>query len=112
LQFDDGSSLSSGVSTFFEPSNDKYSSPLAQLNDLINYERTVADYAFYNFIDPYPSPTLDEGCHLETKEAKQKLASLYLEFRLADSPEAARLLIQHLEEQGAQQGKQIKGRVR
>ena len=110
--FDDGSALSAGASTFFEPSNDEFSAHLQRLNDLISYERTIADYAFYNAIDPYPSKTLDDRCKSEAEEAKQMLEPLYLEFRLADSPESARLLIRHIEEQGAKQGAQIKTRAR
>lgn len=110
--FDDGSALSDGFSSFFEPSNDEFSTHLHRLNDLINYERTIADYAFYNSTDPYPSKTLDDRCKSEAEEAKQMLEPLYLEFRLADSPETARLLIRHIEEQGAKQGVQIKTRAR
>ena len=110
--FDNGSALSDGFSSFFEPSNDEFSTHLDRLNNLINHERTVADYSFYNATDPYPSETLDDACKSEADEARQKLEPLYLEFKLADSPESARLLIRHIEEQAAKQGEQSKGRAR
>ena len=95
--FDNGARYSAGFSSFFEPSNDEFSTHLNRLNDLISNERTIADSTFYNAIDPYPSKTLDDRCKAEAQEAKQLLEPLYLEFRLADSPESARLLIQHIE---------------
>lgn len=100
--FDEGGALSDGVSTFFKPSNDRHPSHLEQLNDLINYERTVVEYGFYTALN-----SIDDRSDAACKEAKEKLEPLYLEFKLANSPENARLLIQHLHEQGTQQAQQF-----
>jgi len=111
-RFDNGSSLSSGFSDFFNPGGVAEAVHLVKLNDIISFERTLADYAFYNAIDPYPSETLNEDCRRDMNEAKSELETLYQQFKLADSPETARLLILQIEEQGARQGQRAKSRRR
>jgi hypothetical protein len=104
--------LTDGFGSFFSPIDDRTPSHLVRLNDLLSAERTLADYAFYDAIDPYPSETLDEECRWCADEARKELEQLYQEFKLADSPETARLLIQHVEESGKGQGIETKGRGR
>jgi hypothetical protein len=96
--------------SFFLPLGDENPRHLLQLNNLLSAERAVAEYAYLNALDPYPSETCDEEIHEYNVEARMHLAELYVDFRLADSPETARLLIRHIEEQGAQQGKAHKSR--
>ena len=67
---------------------------------------------FTNTIDPYPSETLDEECKWCADEARKTLEMHYQEFKLADSPETARLLIQLVEEQGVKQGERAKSRTK
>lgn len=108
--FDNGSALSNGVSAFFSP--EPGAKHLQDLNDIINYERTVAEFGFYDEVDPFPSDTLDERCKQVRDEARDGLEMLYLQFKLADSPESARFLISHVEEQARQQAAKTKGHLR
>jgi len=104
--------LKDGYGRFFFPLEHDDPPHLGRLNDLLSAERVLADYAFYNAINPYPSETLDEECHWCASNARENLEHLYQEFKLADSPETARFLIRHVEEQGAQQGERAKSRAR
>jgi hypothetical protein len=96
--------------SFFFPLGHENPLHLVQLHNLLSAERAVAEYAYLNVLDPYPSETCDEEIHEYDAEARKHLEELYVHFRLADSPETARLLIRHIEEQGAQQGKAHKDR--
>jgi hypothetical protein len=109
--FEEGS-LTGGYGGFFFPLGHERPPYLVLLNNLLSAERTLADYAFYNALDPYPSETLDEECHWCAEKARSRLQQLYLDFKLADSPETARLLIRHVEEQGTEQAARIKDRTR
>ena len=106
--FDEKSTLNDGYSAFFE--GDPHHVHLRVLTDLIDYERTLADYAFYSACSP---ESLDGSCHEEARKGKEVLEQLYQQLKLADSPETARLLIRGIEEQGAAQGMDLgKGRPR
>ncbi len=107
--FDEGN-LGDGYGYFFFPYGDEKPLHLVQLHNLLSSERAVAEYAYLNVLDPYPSETLDDEYREYGIEARKLLEELYVDFKLADSPETARLLIRHVEEQGAQQGKAIKSR--
>lgn len=96
--------------SFFLPLGDEDPLHLLQLHNLLSAERAVAEYAYLNCLYPYPSETCDEEIHEYDVEARKHLEELYVDFRLADSPETARLLIRHIEEQGAQQAKAQKSR--
>jgi hypothetical protein len=96
--------------SFFLPLGDENPLHLLQLHNLLSAERAVAEYAYLNVLDPYPSETCDEEIREYDLEARKHLEELYVDFRLADSPETARLLIRHIEEQGAQQAKAHKSR--
>lgn len=91
--------------SFFLPIGDENPLHLVQLHNLLSAERAVAEYAYLNALYPYPSETCDEEIHEYDAEARKHLEELYVDFRLADSPETARLLIRQVEEQGEQQGK-------
>jgi hypothetical protein len=107
--FDEGS-LQDGYGLFFYPLGPDEPAHLVRLADLLSAERAVAEYAFYNAFDPYPSETLDDDDREGWAYLREELEQLYVDFKLADSPETARLLIRHIEEQGAQQGKAQKSR--
>lgn len=108
----DGGSLQDGYGSFFYPLGPDNPDRLVRLADLISAERAVAEYAFWNVIDPYPSETLNDDDGEGAEYLREELEQLYVDFKLADSPETARLLIRQVEEQGAQQGRRIKGRDR
>jgi len=112
-EFFDHGNISDGwnsYGSFFLPIGTNDPLHLVQLHNLLSAERAVAEYAYLNALDPYPSETCDEEIHEYDIEARMHLEELYVDFRLADSPETARLLIRHIEEQGAQQGKAHKSR--
>ncbi len=96
--------------SFFLPLGDENPLHLVQLHNLLSAERAVAEYAYLNFLYPYPSETCDDEIHEYDVEARKHLEELYVDFRLADSPETARFLIRHIEEQGVQQAKAQKSR--
>lgn len=110
-QFEEGS-LTNGFGHFFYPRDIEEPAHLVHLNELLSAERTLAEYAFYHALEAYPDEILDEECHWCAAEARKELDHFYQEFKLADSPETARLLIRQIEEQGAQQGERIKSRSR
>ncbi len=112
-EFFDRGMLSDGwnsYGSFFLPLGDENPLHLVQLHNLLSAERAVAEYAYLNVVDPYPSETCDDEIREYDLEARKHLEELYVDFRLADSPETARLLIRHIEEQGEQQAKAIKSR--
>ncbi len=96
--------------SFFLPLGDEKPLHLLQLHNLLSAERAVAEYAYLSVFDPYPSETCDDEIREYDLEARKHLEELYVDFRLADSPETARFLIRHIEEQGAQQAKAHKSR--
>lgn len=102
--FDEGN-LQDGYGSFFYPLGPDEPAHLVRLADLLSAERAAAEYAFYNAIDPYPSETLNNDDRESAEYLREQLEHLYVDFKLADSPETARSLIRHVEEQGAQQGK-------
>jgi hypothetical protein len=104
--FDEGSSLTGGVSTFFTP-DEAQAHHLYKLNSLVNYERTVADFGFFAQMD-----SVDERCKQEVAEAKKALEELYQDYRLAEGVETARLLIENIEKQGRKQAATIGSRER
>jgi len=110
-KFDEGNPQD-GYGYFFFPFGDEKPVHLVELHNLLSAERTVAEYAYLNVLDPYPSETCDDEYREYDHEARKQMEHLYVDFKLADSPETARLLIRHVEEQGAQQGQRIKSRAR
>lgn len=112
-RFDSGvGNLTDGYDNFFFPLDHERPSQLVQLGVLISQERVLAEYAFYNSIDPYPSETLDDECRWCADKARAELEQLYQDFKLADSPETARLLTRHVEEQGERLGAGARNRTR
>jgi hypothetical protein len=96
--------------SFFFPLGHEKPLHLVQLHNLLSAERAVAEYAYLSVLDPFPSETCDDEIREYDLEARKHLEELYVDFGLADSPETARLLIRHVEEQGAQQAKAVKSR--
>lgn len=107
--FDEGDGLGDSGAYFFCPEDGKGEQPrhLLALDKLINDERTIAGYAFYNAIDPYPGDTLREDDRCWVQECRSELEQSYQRFKLADSPESARFLIEHIEGQAAKQGLEV-----
>jgi hypothetical protein len=101
--FDSGMLTDNLYGGFFVPLGDEDPPHLMQLHELLSAERVLAEYAFCNAIDPYPSETLDEELHGYAVAAREQLEQLYQQFRLADSPATARLLVRQVEEEGARQ---------
>lgn len=85
---------------------------LFRLNDLICDERIVASGGFYESYSQYRLELLDAEDRESIALAKARLEENYLFFKLADSPAAARLLIQQVEEEGNEQGRTKRGRTR
>jgi hypothetical protein len=75
-----------------------------RLTDLIHAEHIVVGFSFGDAIKPHPRPG---SSHTECEWACQLLELKYQEFRLADSPETARFLIQKLEKQGRDQANRL-----
>jgi hypothetical protein len=109
--FDQGR-LKDGFGHFFYPMGTEKPGHLVQLNDLLSAERMVAEYAFLRAIETSPNELLDAECHECADIARKELETFYQVFKLADSPETARLLIRHVAEQGEQQGVRAKSRIR
>ena len=103
--------LTDGFENFFFPVDYESPTQLVKLAEMLSEERVLAEYAFYHAIESAPNEILDEECRWCEGEARKKLEKLYQEFKLADSPETARFLIQQIQEQGAQQGERTKGRM-
>jgi hypothetical protein len=104
--FDCPESIADGYSKndFFLPQNPNEPVHLVRLTELICDERIVASGAFYQcYVDRHPE-LLEEEDHKIIGEAKQRLEDNYQLFRLADSPETARLLIRQVEDEGTNQG--------
>jgi hypothetical protein len=112
-EFDTGAgNLIDGYDNLFFPVDHEHPPELVQLAEMISEERVLADYGFYRALETHTDEILDAECHECADIARKKLEQLYQRFKLADSPETARLLIQHIEEQGKQQAEQDKGRPR
>lgn len=101
--------LKDGFGHFFYPAGIAKPDHLVQLNTLLSAERTLVEYAFYRASEAFPGESLDEECHWCADQARRDLEQLYQQFKLADSLETARLLVQVVEEQGERQGKRVAG---
>ncbi|VTR93413.1 unnamed protein product [Gemmata massiliana] len=104
--------LKDGFGHFFYPIGGENPGHLVRLNDLLSAERMVAEYTFVRALETNPNEILDAECHECADLARKELEPLYQEFKLADSPETARLLIRHVAEQGEQQGVRAKCCIR
>lgn len=103
--FDGSDTIADGYSNndFFFPESTEQPHHLMRLTQLICDERVVASGGYYrSFKDKYPE--VYEHDDVECIEhSKRRLEDNYQFFKLADSPETARLLIQQVEEEGEQQ---------
>jgi hypothetical protein len=102
---------------FFFPTAAEKPEHLHRLTNLICAERTVASAAFYACYarenEGDHSDQFNDDEHLAIDVAEEKLEREYQYFKLADSPETARLLIRQVEEAGerdARRQAQAKGR--
>ena len=112
--FDQPDTIGDGYASndFFWPSGDGEPKHLAKLTKLICDERLVASGAFYRcYLDRYPELLNHEDLHW-IEVSKRQLEDSYQQFRLADSPESARLLIRQVEEEGERQALQDQARGR
>jgi hypothetical protein len=100
--FDRSDSIVDGHTSnnFFYPFGPGDPPHLDQLTELICDERTVAAGAFYRcYLDRDPDILDQEELDCVAK-AKTRLEQNYQRFKLADSPQTARLLMKSIEEQG------------
>lgn len=93
---------------FFFPADVESPDHLVKLTDLICYERAVAAGAFFQALSNKDAGyTLNEEEQELIDRDKISLLDHYQFFKLADSPETARLLIRQCEEQGEHQAKAV-----
>jgi len=97
---------------FFFPSACEKPAHLMRLTELICDERVVAAGAFYQTLYGDERGYDEESQVIEEREciehSKSRLEENLQFFKLADSPETARLLIRQIEEQGEQQVRDAK----
>jgi hypothetical protein len=110
--FDRAGPLTDGYGDFFYPQAAGKPEHLERLNDLISAERVVADGAYYRGCESVPDEILGDEDRWCIDKARRELEDFYQYFRLADGPEAARLLILQVEDEGAAQARQAQGRTR
>jgi hypothetical protein len=110
--FDKPGMLRDGFGDFFFPSGVEEPEHLMELTRLISEERITAAGAFHAMYDHPPDAKLDAEELECIDDAKKKLVGLYQFFKLADSPETARLLIRQVEEEGERQARQAMDRPR
>ena len=89
---------------FFFPSGPENPPHLMRFTELICDERVVAAGAFYES-HPDRKIALNDEERESIAHSKVRLVENLQFFKLADSPETARLLIRQIEEQGEQQGR-------
>jgi hypothetical protein len=99
--------LGNGFGHFFYPMDYERPPHLVRLNQLLSAERTMASYAFYMALENYPGEFLREEHDRSAATARREMEEYYQEFKLADSPAIAKLLIQHVEEEGQRQGENL-----
>jgi hypothetical protein len=92
---------------FFFPSAPEKPSHLMRLTELICDERVVAAGTFYQTLGNEQIELNHEEREV-IEDSKGRLEKNLQFFKLADSPETARLLIRQIEEQGAQQARDAK----
>lgn len=99
-RFDHPDTIADGfsINDFFLPYGVRSTGHLTQLNEMICDERVIAAAAFVrhhegglNGLSPEEQESLSES--------KKRLEQNYQQFKLADSPSAARLLIQEVEQE-------------
>jgi hypothetical protein len=97
---------------FFFPAGEEEPPHLVRLTELICDERTVASGAYYRqFSARWPDVLDAEDVHC-IEHSKARLVLNYQFFKLADSPESARLLIRQIEEVAERQAERDQSRRR
>lgn len=105
--FDCHDIISDGYSNndFFFPKGVGKPDHLVRLTEMIQAERVVAAGAYSaGFRDRFPD-LLSREDYRAVRQAQEELEAQYLFFRLADSPESARRLIRHIEEEAELQAR-------
>lgn len=100
---------------FFYPfDSEKKTEHLRRLTNLLGDERTVASAAFYEqYLKLHPGSLSFDDDELRVIEgSRRRLETDYQYFKLADSPESARLMIRQVEEEGEKQASQSQTRRR
>jgi hypothetical protein len=110
--FDQPGPLRDGFGYFFLPADTEEPEHLMQLTRLISDERITVSGAFHATYDHLPDAKLDPDELECIDDARKELEDLYQFFKLADSPETARLLIRQVEEEGERQARQAMDRTR
>jgi hypothetical protein len=111
-KFDQPGMLRDGFGDFFLPTDKEEPDHLMQLTRLISAERVTASGAFHATYDHPPEMRLDTEELQCINKSKSVLEDLYQVFKLADSPETARLLIRQVQEEGERQARQAMDRAR
>lgn len=106
--FDRDEPWEDGSCVFFSPGSPRCDQQLEQLNTLLMLERIVVQAAFH--LQRGKEESFDPNQLKDIKDYKQRLEHHYQEFKLADSPETARLLVQEVEDEGIRQARKVDGR--
>jgi hypothetical protein len=112
--FDGSDRIADGYSNndFFSPWDPHDDHRLVKLTELISAERTLAAAAFSQFLEAAKGEVFTAEDSEAIENCKKRLESHYQFFKLADGPEAARLLILQVEEEGERQARERKSRGR
>ena len=102
--FDQPDTIANGYTkcNFFFPYDAEEPDHLVRISELLSDERTIAGGAYLRSRDPTVLNTEDE--QVITRSLERLEGNLQF-FKLADSPETARLLIRQVEEQGERQAR-------
>ncbi len=106
--FDRDEPWEDGSCVFFSPGSPRCDQQLEQLNTLLMLERIVVQAAFY--LQLGGAESFDPIELKNINDYKHDLEQHYQNFKLADSPETARLLIQQVEEEGIRHARKFQGR--
>jgi hypothetical protein len=99
-------------SDFFYPLDTEEPEQLVWLTEMLCDERIVAGSAYCKcFLDRHPELINDEDL-VTIDHCRRRLEDNYQFFKLADSPETARLLIRQVEEEGEKQARSVQARGR
>jgi hypothetical protein len=107
--FEEGE-LRGGFGSFFFPADIEKPEHLVSLGMLISEERVIAVYNYYQGLEEVGIVFNDDESRRCVGEAEKNLEGLYQHFKLSDSPETARLLIQQVENEGRNQAERAKGK--
>jgi hypothetical protein len=78
------------------------------LTEVLADERTIASGAFFRTYQEHEGEMLNDEDEWCRAESKTRLEENYQHFKLADSPDTARMLIRQCELEGENQARQLK----